>query len=166
MAKIERKFMAHFIDAAIPDPAETVTAEYVRLGKDLEEYSAELSAQVDKTKNILGETSVKLSSYEKQGTVEPYYAEKGDPLFERLCDIVDNQKVLDDCATTLVDVHLWEQPELETSSYPAIRWDAVIEVTSVGGDNTGLQIPFAVHYTGGSTKGTFDLTSKTFTPNA
>ena len=48
----------------------------------------------DKKKNILGETSVVISSYEKQGTVEPYYANSGDALFERLQDVVENQKVL------------------------------------------------------------------------
>ena len=58
MAKIECKLMAHFINAAAPGKE----AVYERLGQDLEEYNAELSAQVDKTQNIMGQTSVKLSS--------------------------------------------------------------------------------------------------------
>ena len=164
MPKIERKFLAHYIDAAIPGSS-PVTPNYVRLGKDLEEYSVEMSAQVDKKKNILGETSVVISSYEKQGTVEPYYAETGDPLFERLRDIVENQKVLDDCKSTLVDVHLWEEP-INGTIFPAIKWDVVIEVSSYGGDNTGVQIPFNVHYTGSSTKGYFDVSTKAFTTEA
>ena len=76
MAKIERKYMAHYIDAAAP-ATEPGTPKYVRIGKDLEEYSPEMSADVQKTKNILGETSVLVASYEKSGSVEPYYAEKG-----------------------------------------------------------------------------------------
>ena len=163
MAKIERKLLAHFLDAAAPGatPAEPV---YVRLGKDLEEYSAELSATVDKKKNILGETTVLLSSYEKSGTVEPYYAEKGDPLFERLQEIADSMLVLDDCNSTLVDVHLWETATAD--AYPAVRWDVVIEVSSTGGDSTGYQIPFNVHYTGVRTVGTFDTKTRKFTPAA
>ena len=125
MAKIERKYMAHYVDAADPR-TEPGTPSYVRLGKDLEEYSPELSANVEKKSNILGETSTMLTSYEKSGTVEPYYAEKGDPLFERLQAIVDGCLVLDDCNTTVVEVHLWEEADPE-KGYPAIR-DAAVKV--------------------------------------
>ena len=160
MAKIERKYMAHYIDAALPGASGGPV--YVRLGKDLEEYVAEMSAEVEKKHNILGETSVLVTSYEKNGAVEPYYAEQGDPLFERLQDITDNMRVLDECASTLVDVHLWEK-ETE-GAFPAVRWDVVIEAASTGGDNTGYQIPFNFHYTGGRAKGTFDPKTRTFTP--
>ena len=161
MAKIERKYMAHYVDAAAPG-TEPGTPSYVRLGKDLEEYSPELSADVQKTKNILGETSTMLTSYKKSGTVEPYYAEKGDPLFERLQAIVDGCLVLDDCNTTVVEVHLWEEEDPE-SGYPAIKDDAVIEVSSYGGDATGYQIPFNLHYKGAPVKGHFKVDTKTFT---
>ncbi len=89
MAKIERKFLAHFINTAA-----TGEAVYERLGKDLEEYSPELSAQVDTKKNILGQTSILISGYEKTAAVEPYYAESGTGLFERLQGIIDEGKVL------------------------------------------------------------------------
>lgn len=115
MAKIERKYMAHYIDAAAP-ATEPGTPKYVRIGKDLEEYSPEMSADVQKTKNILGETSVLVASYEKSGSVEPYYAEKGDPLFDRLQAIVDGGLVLDACNTTVVEVHMWE--EKQTNGLP------------------------------------------------
>lgn len=45
--------------AAKPDAEAAV---YERLGKDLEDFSADLSAKVDKKKNIMGETSVNISS--------------------------------------------------------------------------------------------------------
>lgn len=155
MAKIERKYMAHFIDAG------TGTESYVRLGKDLEEFSPELSAEVETTKNILGETSVLISSYEKTASVEPYYAEKGDPLFERLQRIIDDGLVLDDLKTTVVEVKLWEK---ETSgAYPAVREHAYIEIVSYGGDTTGYQIPFTLHYTGEKVKGSFNVETKKFT---
>ena len=100
MAKIERKYLAHFINAA--KPGAEAAAVYERLGKDLEEFSPELSAQVETKKNILGETSILISSYEKTGSVEPYYAEKGTPLFERLQEIIDDQMVLDALKTDVV----------------------------------------------------------------
>ena len=49
--KIKRKFMAHYIDAALPSASK---AEYSRLGKDLEEYVVEMNANVDTRNNIWG----------------------------------------------------------------------------------------------------------------
>ncbi|MBQ7344573.1 MAG: hypothetical protein IJW45_00735 [Oscillospiraceae bacterium] len=158
MAKIERKYLAHYINAAEPGAEAAV---YERLGKDLEEYSVELSAQVDKKKNILGETSVNISSYEKSASVEPYYAEKDTALFTRLQAIIDGGLVQDDLKSDVVEVKLWDAAEGATS-YPAIKEEAYIEVTSYGGDTTGYQIPFTVHYTGVKVKGTFDVTTKVF----
>lgn len=156
MAKIERKYLAHFINTATDGDG-----VYERLGKDLEEFSAELAAQVDTKKNILGETSILISSYEKTGSVEPYYAEKDSALFVRLQDIIDNQLVLDDLKTDVVEVKLWDAAE--GTAYPAIKEEAYIEITSYGGDTTGYQIPFTLHFTGVRTKGTFDVSTKTFT---
>lgn len=149
--------MAHFIDAALPAASEP---NYVWIGDDLEEYSVEMSAQVDKKKNIKGETSVRVSSYEKSGSVEPYYANQGDPMFARLQGIIDNDLVLDDVNTTVVEVKLFEKDA--SGSYPATRENAVIEIVSYGGDNTGYQIPYNLHYCGGKTTGKFNPANKTF----
>ena len=157
MAKIERKYLAHYINVADAQGS----AVYERLGKDLEEYSPELSAQVETKRNILGETSVVISGYEKTGSVEPYYAELGSGLFEKLQRIIDEGLVLDDLRTQVVEVKLWESATEE--EYPAICEDAYIEVTSYGGDTTGYQIPFTVHFTGEKTTGTFNVSTKTFT---
>ena len=161
MAKIERKYLAHFINASMPGE----DAAYERLGTDLEEYSPEMAAQVDTKKNILGETSILISSYEKTASVEPYYAEKGAALFNRLQDIIDNQLVLDDLKSDVIEVKLWDGLENGTA-FPAYREDVYIEVTSYGGDTTGYQIPFTLHYTGVKVKGTFDVATKKFTPDA
>ena len=158
--KIERKYMAHYLNAAF----NTETPSYVRLGADLEEYSPELSANVEKKSNILGQTSVTIDSYQKQGEVSPYYAEKGDPLFEKLQAIIDGDLVREDLKTDIVEVKLWGE---ETSgAFPAVREECYIEVSSYGGDTTGYQIPFNVHYTGVKTKGTFNPATKAFTAGA
>ena len=151
MAKIERKYMAHFVE---------VGDEYIRLGQDLEEYSPELSAQVEKSKNILGQTSVNIVGYEKTGTVEPYFAREGDPLFEKLQSIIDGDLILENCKAAVVEVKLWQAQD---GKYPAIREECYLEVTSYGGDTQGYQIPFNIHYTGAKESGTFDLAAKTFT---
>lgn len=158
--KIERKYMAHYLNAHFANDSEG-TAEYVRLGKDLEEYSPELSANVEKKQNILGNTSVTIDSYQKQGEVSPYYAEKGDPLFEKLQAIIDGNMVLDDLKTDIVEVKLWN--EEASGAFSAVREECYIEVSSYGGDTTGYQIPFNIHYTGVKTTGTFNPSTKAFT---
>ena len=153
MAKIERKYLAHYLEAA--------EGSYVRLGKDLEAYAPELGAQVEKTKNILGETAVNLVGYEKTGAVESFFAETGDPLFDKLQAILDEGLTLDACRCAVVEVKLWDG---EGTAFPAIREEAVLEITSYGGDSKGYQIPFNLHYTGVKQKGSFDVQSKKFTP--
>ena len=155
--KIERKYMAHYLNAAFGSG----TASYVRLGSDLEEYSPELSANVEKKNNILGQTSVVIDSYQKQGEVAPYYAEKDDPLFEKLQAIIDGDLTLDNLKTDIVEVKLWG--EASTGAYPAVKEECYIEIVSYGGDTTGYQIPVNVHYTGVKTAGTFNPNTRTFT---
>lgn len=155
--KIERKYMAHYLNAAFGSG----TASYVRLGSDLEEYSPELSANVEKKNNILGQTSVVIDSYQKQGEVAPYYAEKDDPLFEKLQAIIDGDLTLDNLKTDIVEVKLLG--EASTGAYPAVKEECYIEIVSYGGDTTGYQIPFNVHYTGVKTAGTFNPNTRTFT---
>ena len=155
MGKIERKFLAHFVNAAAQGDA-----VFERLGQDLEEFSPELSAQVETKRNILGESSVVISGYEKTGSVETFYAREGSALFSRLQDIVDENKVLEELKTQVVEVKLWKG---EGDVFEAVCEDAYIEVVSYGGDTAGYQIPFKLHYTGSKKKGSFDVASRTFT---
>ena len=157
MAKIERKYMAHFLNAAKAGEE----AVYERLGNDLEEFAPEMSAQVETKKNILGESSILISGYEKTAAVEPFYAQEGSALFNRLQEIIDNDLVLDALKAEVVDVKLWDAAE--DGVYPAVKEAVYIEVTSYGGDTTGYQIPFTLHYTGEKTKGTFDVSTRVFT---
>ena len=156
MAKIERKYMAHFINAA-----KEGQAVYERLGQDLEEFSPEMSAQVETKKNILGESSVLISGYEKTAAVEPFYADQGSELFQRLQEIIDGDLVLDALKADVVDGKLWDADQ--AGAYPAVKETVFIEVTSYGGDTTGYQIPFTIHYTGEKVKGTFNVSTRTFT---
>lgn len=158
MPKIERKYLAHFIDAAFGGDA----ANYVRLGKDLEEYNVELNPDIEVTKNILGEQSVNHNGYEVSSEVDPYYAYTGDPLYEQLAKIVNGRLTGDDCATTVVDVLIGSDGNVEW----AYKEDVIVVPNSIGGDTSGVQIPFSVNYNGNRQKGTFDLETKTFTKSS
>lgn len=156
MAKIERKYLAHFLDS---DFGKTKVA-YVRIGADLEELNEDLSPDVEVKKNILGEQKVSHNGYEVQSEVEPYYADFDDPLFTPLYEITMERKTGDACKTTKVDVLLNSDGSVES----AYREDVYVVPTSFGGDTSGVQIPFTIYNAGNRVKGTFDLTSKTFTP--
>lgn len=158
MAKIERKYLAHFIDASFGD-AET---DYIRLGKDLEEYVEELNPDVEVNKNILGEQNVQHNGYEVQSEIDPFYAYTGDPLFEALAEIANERKTGDDCVTTKVDVLL----DATGNILWAYREDIWVVPNSVGGDTSGVQIPFSVYNAGNRVKGTFDMKTKKFTETA
>lgn len=158
--KIKRKYLAHYIDASA-----TSTPSYVRLGADLEEYTVEMNANVETKQNILGESSTIIDGYEPQTSVEPYYAEAGSALHNRLQKIVDERQTLDDLKTTVVEVHLWEEGST-TGTFVAYKEDAIIEVVSYGGDTTGYQIPFNLHHIGNRVKGTFAVATNTFTPDS
>lgn len=151
--KIERKYLAHYICVG--------NDEFVRLGQDLEEFTPEMSASVEKSRNILGEQRVSISGYEKTAAVEPVYAREGSALYEWLQELIDSNAVLDELKTKVVDVKLWQQPMGD--SYPAVMEDAYIELTSYGGDHNGYRIAFNIHYTGVKTHGMFDIATKTFT---
>lgn len=158
MAKIERKYLAHYIDSSFGGKTPT----YVRLGKDLEEFNEELNPDVEVSKNIIGEQSVVHSGYEVQSEVEPFYAETGDALFEQLAKIANERLNGDDCKTTMVDVLLDESGAVTW----AFREDVYVVPNSIGGDTSGVQIPFTVYHAGNRVEGTWDVTGKAFTPKS
>lgn len=153
--KAERKYLAHYIDASFGGS----TANYVRLGKDLEEYNIELNPDVETKKNILGENSVIQNGYEVQAEVDPYYYEYDDALSEKIAEIANGRLLGDANKTTTVDVLINSDGTVEW----AYREDVYVVPKSIGGDTSGVQIPFTVFYAGNRTKGTFNNTTNSFT---
>ena len=156
MARIARKLVQHFLNTT---PASEAT--YAVLGHDLEDFSVEFNADIEKKKNILGANSIAVKGYEKEASVEPYIADPDDTIYTFLKAIIDNEKVLDDVKTDIVKVELFG--EEKSGSYTATKEEVFIEIVSEGGDTTGYQIPFNIHFTGNRTKGTFNPSTKTFT---
>ena len=158
--KIDRKYMAHLLDASFGGD----TPNWTRLGKDLEEYTVELNPDTENFKNILGESSFKHNGYEVSSDADPFYAEVGDPLFEQLQKIIDERATDDTCKTKSLEVHLWEGDE--TAGYTAWQQDCYVVPSSYGGDTSGYQIPFTVNYVGERTKGKYVLSTKKFTADS
>lgn len=162
---VERQYLAHYIDASFG----SAKAVYVRLGKDLEEYNEELNPDVQTKKNILGEQSVKVSGYEVQSEVEPfYYEDYDDALSEKIMQLANTRAKGDQCRTTVVDVLLKPGADPETDP-PTVVWaykeDAVVVPKSVGGDTTGVQTPFSIYKTGNRVRGSWDVSKNEFIAN-
>lgn len=155
MARMERKYLAHFIDATFGG----VTPNYVRLGKDLETYNEELNPQVEIRRNILGEQNVIHQGYQVQSTAEPFYADQNDPLFEPIAEVANERKTGADCQTTRVEVLV----DAEGNQIWAWREDCWVVPNAVGGDTSGVQLPFNVYNAGNRVPGVFDMSQKTFT---
>ena len=155
--KIARKYMAHFLDASFG----AESADWYRIGEDLEEYNVDMNPDTEVKKNILGNTTFNHNGYEPSGDADPFYARVGDKLFERLQKIVDEQANDDTCKTSSLEVHLWEGDA--ESGYTAYKQDCYVVPTSYGGDTSGYQIPFSVNYVGEKVKGTYKPSDKTFT---
>ena len=203
MGKIERKFLAHYLDSsfgnnyekttdssivtgktyytrsgsgtaqspyvytAVASPAAgslstyyEVVPTYTRLGKDLEEYNEELNPDVEVNKNIPGEQNVQHNGYEVQSEVDPFYAYSGDDLFTMLCQIANKRLTGDDCMTTKVDVLV----DSTGTVVWAYRENCYVVPSQIGGDTSGVQIPFTIYNAGKRVSGSFDTGTKKFTP--
>lgn len=156
--KIARKYMAHFLDASFGG----ATADWYRIGEDLEEYNVDMNPDTEVKKNILGNTTFNHNGYEPSADSDPFYARVGDALFEKLQEIVDTQANDDTCKTSSLEVHLWDGSA--DSGYVAYKQDCYVVPTSYGGDTSGYQIPFQVNYVGEKVKGMYNPATKAFTP--
>lgn len=163
MEKAERKYLVHLIDAnPLGDPKTAVydTTDYVRLGQDLEEYVENLNPDVTTTKNILGENTVTHNGYTVSSDVDPYYVYDNDVLGEKLAYIANNRCTGKPCCTTKVDVLTNASGEVIW----AYREDVVVVPNSIGGDTSGIKIPFSINNNGNRVKGNYNLKTKIFTP--
>lgn len=160
MSKIERKYLAHFLN--VPTSGSGAPNLYVRIGKDLEELNEELNPDVEVQKNILGEQSVRHNGYEVQSEVEPLYAyndsSNDTTLFNWLARIANERLTGDACLTQKVDV-LFNANGEQVWAY---REDVLVVPNSIGGDTSGVQIPFTIYNAGNRVSGTWNNNNKTF----
>lgn len=167
MEKAERKYLVSLIDAnPLGDPKTAVSdsTNYVKLGKDLEEYTENLNPDVTTTKNIWGENTVTHNGYTASSDVDPYYVyldgNSTEALGEKLTYIANNRCTGKPCCTTKVDVLVNASGEVIW----AYREDVIVVPNSIGGDTSGIKIPFSINNNGNRVKGNFDTNTRIFTP--
>lgn len=163
--KAERKYLAHYLDGAFD--MTYANTDYVRIGKDLEEFSVELSPNIETKANILGENSVLHTGYETTANADPVYYEYDDKLTEKILEIAMLRSSGDACKTSYVEVLLKpnaDDPTAQPEVLRAVREDVLLIPTSYGGDTSGVQVPFSVNFSGNRVVGEWDIASRKFTP--
>lgn len=174
---VERKFLAHFIstdfDLTKAAGSGNDGQTYVRIGSYLEQYMEELNPQVDVRQNILGEQYVIHNGYQVQSNAEPFYIDvdangRDKALSDKLQEIANNRLTGDGCKTYRVDAlfqyvtdNSGSTPVTTLQSVWAFREECVVVPQSVGGDTSGVQIPFQVLNTGNRRAGTMTWTMDT-----
>ena len=165
MSKIARKYLAHYLDAAFDTTYEA--ADYVLLGKDLEEFVVELNPDVETKRNILGENTVQHNGYDASSSADPIYYDYDDKLSTKLMDIAMLRKDGEACKTSYVEVLL--KPGKDGAApevVRAVREDVYVVPNSYGGDTSGVQVPIEIKFAGNRVEGEFDLSTKKFTPKS
>lgn len=164
MAKTDRKGLVHYVDAAFDTSYEAT--DYQLIGIDLTSFSVNLNPQIDTTTNILGQTSVIHRGYQPTSAVDTFYHDAKKALEAKVIELAMSRKFSGDaCKTSYVEVLYLEGENDETEPTPihAYREDIICAINSYGGDISGVQSPFDIHYAGNRVKGTFDRKTKKFT---
>ena len=169
---VERKYLAHFISTDFNTKKEKgsdVTHDgqtYVRIGSYLEAYQEELNPQVDVRQNILGEQYAVHNGYQVSSSAEPFYIDitsdgRDYELSQKLQEIANKRLTGDECKTFRVDAlfHVVVNNNVTTiESIWAYREECMVVPQSIGGDTSGVQIPFQVLNIGNRKPGTMTWT--------
>lgn len=155
MARQERNKMMHF--ASFDGSAWEV------LGRDNDDLSKELNPDTETTKNVLGETTFRHSGYEPEVSIDPYYADSASTLYENLTAIAMQEKFDDTSIKGYFVEVIFSTVDTGagTMSGTGYKRDAYIVPQSIGGDTSGLGIPFTVTPVGAQTEVTVTYTIAT-----
>lgn len=121
--------------------------KWAPLGKDNDDLSKDLNPDIDTSKNVLGETTVDFAGYEPSVEVDPWYAEEGDALYEKLSAIAEQElSGDDDVAGFFVEV-LFDKVDKTAGTMTGTghKRAAKIIPSTVGGDTNGVNIAFTVN---------------------
>lgn len=151
VGKQTRKTFALFYSAETPE----------LIGKGIEDISIEQGASVEKVPDVTGVTDIFLNSYEKTTALEPIYVTGGNKFSELLDEIEEKELVGSDVVASFIWVKMYKKST--EGKYAAWKQDAVIELTSFGGDVKGISAPCTLHWMGERTFGIFDPVTKAFT---
>ena len=157
IGKLKRSHLLHYIDANFG----VGTANWFLIGKDIEDMSVELNPDTETIKNILDETVTNDKGYEPSVSVDTYYANTDDSIYEKIKAIAMNRLTGDDCKTKILEI------VIDKTEAPFDAWteNIIVKPQSYGGSQGGVNIPYNISFDGNRTDGTVTITNKvpTFT---
>lgn len=124
---------------------------YYLVGKGVDDMSVEMNGSFETKKDITGQTSVEDDGYNPSVSVEPYYADPEDGIYDFLKDLALNRKSGDEAKAKYLEVIV---EDTSATSHEAWEEDCRIEIVSYGGDTKGFQIAYNVHPDGNRKLGT------------
>jgi len=157
--KIKRSEFKTFLNTT-PDS----TATYNVIGDGVTTGTINYNPEVT-TETYIDQTSAS-TEIERYAPVLPIEAsaKSGDAVFEFIDTLRKDRATLADAQTDIVNVWLHESPTL--NDYPAEKQTVSIQVDSFGGDGgTAVKLNYTVNFIGDPVVGTFNPTTKVFTPN-
>lgn len=157
MAKLNREAYIIAIDSAFNSKiADASNAVFEIIGDDIKELSYDLNPDVERAKNILGQTKTKDNGYEPSFDADPFYADPEKAIYPKLRDIAMERKKGDDCKTLLLEIII---EDTDATTHTAYAREVMVKPNSVGGDTSGFNIPFNVSEDGDFKKGTVTAAS-------
>lgn len=161
MAKAKRNTYMLFMDVSTSG---ATSAEYEIIGKDIEELSRELNNEVNSFTNILGETETEITKGNQVTTCDPVKFRDDSKASKILYGIYKNDSELSDVERDFIEVNTAVPVTGSDGEYEAFKQKGAIDLKSWGGDTTGINSPFDINWIGTKTYGTFNPTTKAFTP--
>lgn len=156
IGKLKRSCLLHYIDASFGG----ATPNWFLIGKHIEDMSVGLNPDTKSVKNILDETVTEDNGYEPSISADPYYANTGDAIYDKIRDIAMNRLTGDDCKTKVLEVLI----EDDGDSHKAWQEDCVVKPQTYGGAQGGVNIPYNINFDGNRKKGTATIDKSTKAP--
>ncbi len=153
MAKLERNKLMYF--------ASFDGTTWEAVGKDNDDLSKELNPDTETSKNVLGETTFVHNGYEPEVSVDPYYADSTSALYEDLSAIAMEEKYDDASIKGYFTEVIFSTVTNGVMSGDGKKREAYIVPQSIGGDTSGLGIPYTINPIGAQTDVTVSYTVAT-----
>ena len=159
MNKIIRYQIADYLNTS-----KSGAGNYALMGAGFSALDENPSAQVDKTAYISDRSvSGTIIGYENSFAFDTQLI-ADDEAIKFIYDIARNQKTGGEAEAEYVRVEVFDNES--GTSYPARKFRVAVEVTGITGAATEImRVAGTLHQVGNFVDGTFDIQSKTFTPN-
>lgn len=156
--KIKRSLFAIFMNTT-----PTGTATYARMGQGITSHKVDYNPETsDETYVSEDSGTTDVESY-KPSIATQQTAIQGDEVFDFVDGLRQSRAILDAARTDIVMVNMYGTAT--GGAYPAEKNTVSIQIDDFGGDGgKSVEINYTVNMVGDPVKGTFDPSTKTFTP--